>query len=1077
MLKPLVEPSLDPFPAAGRSTFERNVLPAFARWFVNRLDACRPDYLVPAETKGARLLEAVSEYARNELGTAIQVPIVYRTALAYIDAEELRGCRVMILDDARRTGSSLARHRERVEAWGVEEIQEAVCVAYGEDGEDDESCFRVISDRELYREYIWQLTELICARGLPPEVDHHIFEMRLPGSLPLIWGEVEAALGQFGVLGVDAPERDWGEVRGLTLHVPRLPGVAAHPSEGVVRDEGPNKLRLFPADSGSLVHVVPVSFPAIDLPAAAGDGLAVETVQEIVAGWTGRSGSVGDFLARAARRLDPEGVLRMVSASAETDLVCGMARVLAAVFSDKAISIRPQGAQFVRLYGPEQGPRVASQMAMEVDAAGRGVPVQLERGEQAVPLFLTADVVDRTEKLAEGLKGEYDRRAAEPDFCADEQVGKSMPEIAAAVGRNGADSLMASRCVDFGLAMTTLVPYIDEVPIESGIRVLRKYRVSETNKDKMFAFEDISVVYQRIGEETLAYFSSYLADHSKRFRDSNLPLDVAAGLIGVMRSLLEKMKIPLGVEPGNPLVVALRRKPEIVGPREVESEYFELEGAGGTTCIVPSPRFLEKCGEDELRIDRWDITESLENFLDLMLPLIDGIEPRERLDEVLRGWAMSSDRMLGLTHAHGAMERLVEPLEMALNRVVRGNPHEEAVGLASEVHGICDSAQQDVRTLAGDWAVAAESCWDRHSKRVTGLLRSGAPPADTGSLFDLPLALFSAAAATGYLTARLDRISARVWRGQEEAEDGEKIDEIGRKCRELQRALASLEEVPETARDATATRDSIVAVADELQRLVGTLGAFGAALAGDFRGPKGVRHVQDGENERDRVILFMDLAGSFVHAIEHSPEENHAWKELALGCAAQWGKAFGAGEPHDREGDAMWLELEDVGSALLCGATIQMHAHALRSTSVPQLQWSLRMAVDFGRIKNGDGGNAIGLALDRPATLAKKVRDEDSVERVFVTPDALKRCSGAVREEPVCCPLGEVIELAETEGDGASMEPSSIDAERAVAALASKIDAVAARLIEDGASELDATVEGADLQADESAAAEEAASS
>ena len=389
MLKPLVEPSLDRHPGSGKTAFERNLLPGFARWFIDRLEKCRPDYLIPAETKGARLLEAVSEFARKELGAPIQVPILYRTALAYVDPETLRNSRVMILDDAKRSGSSLARHRKCVEEWGVEEVQEAICIAYGDEGgsRDRDSCYRVVSDIDLYREYIWQLTELVCGRGLPPEVDHHVFEMRLPGGLPRIWGEVEAALGQFGALSVDAPEREWGEVRGLTLHFPELPGSAKHPTEGPVRNEGPSKVRLFPDESGDVVYVVPVSFPALDLPATASEDLSPAKTAELARRWTRRGESIGEFLADAATRRDPEAVFRILSASAEIDLVCGVASVLADVFGAAGVSIEPQRDLFSRLYGPDVGEQVAARIEQELQAAthgSRAVP-DLTRGEPAVP--------------------------------------------------------------------------------------------------------------------------------------------------------------------------------------------------------------------------------------------------------------------------------------------------------------------------------------------------------------------------------------------------------------------------------------------------------------------------------------------------------------------------------------------------------------------------------------------------------------------------------------------------------------------------------------------------------------------
>ena len=599
---------------------------------------------------------------------------------------------------------------------------------------------------------------------------------------------------------------------------------------------------------------------------------------------------------------------------------------------------------------------------------------------------------------------------------------------------------MASRCVDFGLAMTTLVPYVDEQRDRDRIRVERKYRVSEANKG--FPFEDMAAVYQAIGEETIAYCSHYLGEHSERFRNTDLPLEVATGLIAIMRPILEELKLPLGIEPGQPNPrIALRRKPEVVSPVDIESPFFKLEGAA----IVPSPHFIERCDADELRIDRWSITQHVENFLDLMMPLLDDV-PADQLDEVLSGWTLSSDHMLGLTHLQSAIKAALEVIDAPLKRILRGEEHQQTLGVVERVVVIGDSARTDLDTLSGDWASIAEACWPHHSKRVSSLLESGAPPADPGTLFELPRALLGAATTTSMLTARLDEISARVWKGEEAAGDGAAVAEISRSCAEMRRALASLDGDELPGRTAGDTRVTIVQASEELLALAATLIAFADAIAGSFCGPKGLRQIDEREREREKAILFMDLAGSFVHAIEHSPEENHAWKELALGCAAQWGRAFGGDEPRDREGDAIWLEFETVGAAVLCGAAIQMHAHALRSTKVPQLQWSLRMAVDFGWIRNGDGGNATGLALDLPATLAKKVKDDASIQRVLVTTAATERCSEHVHREPLIHLLGERVELASVDAPEASMEPWSVDTPVVLAELSSHIEAIAAKL-------------------------------
>ncbi len=1031
--------------AGSSSAFERTLLPGFAKWLTARLQSTRPDVLIPAETKGARLLEAASDYARRELGTPIQVPILYRTALAYVEPDVLREGTAMLLDDARRSGGSLDRHRKRVQDWGVENVVEAVCIALNTGEESgSEDWFEVVEDDGLYREYVWQLTEMVCTGGLPPEVDHHVFEMRLPGPLAVVWGELEAALSQFGALGFDAPEREWGNVRGLTLHFPELPGVSRYPVEGPVRATGPNKVRLFPNEATGAVHVVPVHFPALELPAAARKELDVARTREMVRGWCGREGSVGELLAEAASRRDPEVVFRLLAATAEADLAAGLARVVGAAFGGEGVEIVPQREPFRRLYGAAVGERVAAQMETEVACAlaGDGAAVELVADEPVAPFFLSAELVERTRDVAEGLQLLYEERSREENLAAGEPVGRSMPEIAARLQpvEAGDDPLMGSRCVDLGLAMTTLVPFVREEAGEASVRLERCYRVSEANRD--FPFEDIATVHQKIGEELLAFCADYLGKHSVRFRNSPLPLQIATDLIAIMRPRLRQLELPLEVVPRQPnRVLALRCNPEIVGPREIESAFFVLSDADE---VVPSVYFAELCEHDRLRIDRWQITERVEDFLDLMRPVLDSL-PEDRRGAVLAGWAMSGDGHLGMTHVRAALRAILARAEPVLGRILRSEVHEPAVDLVGGATTIRECARSDLEILGGDWTSEAEECWGFVPKRAERLLDAAAQPDDRW-LLSLSGALLDAAVTACHLTARLDEISGRVLRREEAPDDPERLAEVGRGCAAIWRALRSLEDAEVPAAREEETRGSIIRVGERLELAIANIDAFGSALVGEFRGPRKLREEAVGDNARERAILFMDLADSFRHSLEQPDDRDHAWKTGALGCAAQWGRAFGGAEPRIREGDAMWLEFEDVGAAILCGAAIQMHARDLRSTLPEHERWSLRMAVDFGTIRDGEGGNAIGKRLDRAAKLAKALTDPASTERVLVTPEAAKLESGPSCSAPVAVPYGERLELVETEAEGGSLEPLTVDARKAVGALSEHLKLTAARL-------------------------------
>jgi adenine/guanine phosphoribosyltransferase-like PRPP-binding protein len=121
-------PGADGIRTTSRTAFERRLLPALAGWFLERVRDSSPDYLIPVETKGARLLEAVLIYARDRLGSAIDVPVIYSTALPYLPPGALQNARVMIVDDAWRTGNNLQRHRRKIEEFGASAVDTVVCV-------------------------------------------------------------------------------------------------------------------------------------------------------------------------------------------------------------------------------------------------------------------------------------------------------------------------------------------------------------------------------------------------------------------------------------------------------------------------------------------------------------------------------------------------------------------------------------------------------------------------------------------------------------------------------------------------------------------------------------------------------------------------------------------------------------------------------------------------------------------------------------------------------------------------------------------------------------------------------------
>lgn len=1031
------------------TAFERNVLPGFARWFVARVEEHQPDLLIPAETKGARLLEIVLDYARHVLGTPIDVPVLYGIALAYVEPGVLANARVLVIDDAVRTGQNLERHKRWVMKYGGKDVQAVACIGYLDDSATDlrADCYRLVGDVELYREYVWQLTELVVARRLPPEVDHHVFTLRLPSRLPIAWDALAAALTGYGTLSLDGPLGGESDIVSMTLHFPELPGALKHPTEGDVRIEGVNKIRFFPDAGTGEIYVVPVSFPALDLPLESN----ADHAHRLIRGWAQRSDSIGTVLLEEVKQCDAEMIFRALSTCTEVDLICGLARVLAKAFPEGGVTILTQRELFGRLYGERAGERIAERIDTEV-ALGletHDAPLGDDHAAQEVAsrLPLDGDVVTTTIEIAQGLKKLYDDRAVEPDHQPSDRVGLSLTQITEELGVT--DPLLISRCFDFGLAMTTLVPYVEMKEAPGGVlSVRREYRVSEINRDPEQPYEDIDDIRRQVSEETIALIARYLRTCSKRYSGRPIPVRILAWLAAILRILvLEEHGILLEIEPGatEPVVVLCRREKPVTLFDASASMFVLRDG------IVPTTGFEQRYGaDDQLRLDVRKSAVEIESFLDPLIDLIDKQPNDQALDAVLACWAMSTDNRLGLSYPREDLSRALGHIERPLRVVMREEIHEPSVDMQERADAFADSARAKLDLLETDWATQIRGNWAEPLKRQRRLLGSLAAPTYRDPHFDLLRAIADLVPAVGLLTAALDSASAGWYANPEEDEAvrataAQTIEH----CANMRRALMSMSDDRVTPHEPSDVRDALRVASEALLRVSSTMRMFAAAAAGMYRGTPGRRTQQARDAARTSTVLSVDLSKSFEHARLHEFDADHEWKNSGLNLVAQWGKAFGGCELKDREGDAIWLEFASpeasaVDPAVLCAAAVQQHTRSLRSTNVASLWWGMRMAVDHGQLKDGDGGNVSG--LDRAARLAKVLKDEPSIERVFVTPDAAKLCSAelgalmhAFEEEVQLDPVGG-------DGDrdaGARIIPQVVDIEPTMQRLCERVREVA----------------------------------
>jgi hypothetical protein len=1030
------------------TAFERTLLPGFAEWFVKRVESYKPDYLIPAETKGARVLDVVLDYAREELGVPISVPVLYRSALPYVDRDELSGSKVLVLDDAKRTGKSFERHSRRLAEFGVAEIGAAICVSFDPSTEVDESpdreAYVQVSDPDLYKDYVCQMTELVIASGLPPEVDHHVLDLELPDRLPSIWGRLEDLLAGYGHLSVDAREEQWGSMRPMTLHFPDLPGTTAFPETGAVRDDGPCKIRLFPDEARNRVVVVPVSFPTLDLPAtAASTPLSVEEARAQAREWSQTEGSLAETLLDSAVRRDPETVFRALSAFAEIDLACGLARVIAGEFAGP-VAFRPQRDLIECLYGESASGGVADELERAL-AAALDEPVETPQAPPSVPMFVDREVVATTNRIAKDLRAEFDARTEKLGHEPPERVGRSLIGISSALE---VKALLASRCIDFGLALTTIVPYVDVELRDGLVRVSRRYRVSEQESDR-------EVDNQLIAEEILAYTAVHLGKRTSRFAEAPLSLAVATRILAILRAPLASKNVRLEIcSTAEGMNVEVWRGERRVPLQTATSRMFVVGHEG----IEPTGYFRRRLANKDLLLDKRGLAIPLEGFLEALKPLLDSAElDDEELERILTAAAASGDHRLGLSHVRQLLYSVLDALEARLNVIVREHDH-DAEGVAARVSSLTDGARRHLQCLERDWATRVNDIWPDPIRTEDALLASIAvPKRAVGPVYQVPAALVDAVGAAAVMVDRLDSLSAEHYDGEA---PGDLPELILSSAAQLRQALCSLKTPPSAPPLSGDARARISAAGESLLDTVGALRAFAAAIAGSYCGPRRGESLQEAvEDDRFHTVLYPDLAGSTEYARRHPFEHNYEWKNTGLGIFAQWGRAFGGMETRDRQGDCQWMEFEDRGDpAVICAAATCVHTAALRATELAYLSWRPHMGAHFGRIKDADIGNAVSLARDEMDELCR-VGHDSSGKRMNVTRKVLEACSEEVRAAGNESSLVEVVRAEGVELSGDAADLHSLEADGIVEEYARclrEVAATVAALEEPAGSEADA---------------------
>jgi hypothetical protein len=989
--------------AAVQTPFERNVLPDFASWLGDLIGSTNPDVLMPVETKGARLVDAALAYMDEHLHLP-DIPVRLRRSLDYTAPEDLLDRRVLVVDDATHSGNTLNRYRKRIEDCcpGATPILAACFGALAPDGarrsrvRDTISCFREYLP-DAYRENAWELTELVVARGLPPEVDHHM--LRVPARIPLAreWAAILDRLAPFGVIDDFGAVSADGLLYAATLHWPTFAPSELLVSDGPIRREGVVKVRLFADTLANELVIIPLAYLEVEVGRRGSQPfLTPSEATTIFADWAGetRAAGVGRLLLeRASRTARMSDVLyNAVCTTVEVKLI---RETLAALHDVVGVNdMRFDERHFERLYGPSVAPALLSaitEAVNEEDSADSDI-------EPLRPHEPLQRVSDRCDCVVRHLKRGFERQnrgRSESDF---EPYMLSFSELASAPEcASAADPLTLSRCLDYALSIGSVVPATFHRADGNGMLLRRQYRTAEQTHEDELGFHDLESHREDIASETIAATTLYLSRRTETWRERGVPLDTLSNVVAVLRAAFTEMQqMAITVVPGvqAPEIVVLVSR--YAGPddevrlRHVQSAHFQITADGE---IEPTPAFVDLYSRGDLLIGRRRLLSQLEGYLGTLAPALDEID----VESSLAPWAMVASSRLGLDHVMHNVDLAVAKLNDVGHVLARGLELESGwlVDAVDESRRLLTGAREvKLPSLTPDWHSMLHTLWSE----PTSIERELYETAQAAVGYDGEL--YSVVGAFCDVIARfLDELSlvkladSSASLSDQEAIGRDALETIA----EVKTLLSSMrspgyEAVPSPPGGELARR-----LGSELSDLCRMLQRFIAAYAWRQHraGSDGSMRLGRRPRTRASVILSADLTKSTQRSATVDHETYRLWIADGLSLIAEWAKAFGAREVPERvpEGDDIILEFLDADGAALAAALVNEHFRALRAIGQDRLSYDLRCAVDEGEVSPSYGGGLVSRAFNVATKLAKT----GPPNRLLLTPRMYDSCSSDLR--------------------------------------------------------------------------------
>jgi hypothetical protein len=1004
----------------------------FATWLLRGLRAANATGIVAVERKGARLVDALVQWGAD-VGMSWPCEVRYRRALDYRGAFEAgEGLALAVVDDATFTNHTLVTCHDQVLTAEHRVAGLFTCLRKEERQVRGEAEGRGLEiqawqtcEEPEYTRWVWDITDFATSDGLPAEVDHRQFILKLDASVEAWFGRLVRALRMWGPVSLYAPTDScrWT----ATVHWPdffRTPGGAT----SALQADGVCKIRLFADLQRDQLVCIPMFFPQLRVPLRP-ERTEEDTVLDLLPQGVPAARSVAAELMSHARTASPRVMYDAVVTACDVLMVRGLLGALHDVHID--CEAEPVEEHLTRLYGATAGAAVSGKirdaLVPEVVRPPSETRTLVPHVERSLYYSVLASLKSAWLRHNEGIP----REKWETVTSSFAEILRDVPEVNAA-GPIALSAVMDVACPAGSLAAETVV-VADQGRGQALVQ--RGYRTVESVWLTTWAGLGLCDVLRKAGHEAQArLFEGFDFSHGAfdgQLNDLEMSTEVIALVAHVASKVNQGWREGLGVTAANKVVdIAIKARPWLMpqglraisgtyGKRvvyqpgnvepirldEEEQKNYRFKSVstehGEEKLVQPTQIFLAAY-PDRLCLGESRVGPLEDLFAEILRESQPSVHVKRPVADALLGWSLCAVQegvvpTLGLGDYSYDLEQVLRLVGKALAGPLGGGP--------------LDSGR--VRAAAealGGRHVAEGSDWWRAAADKVALLSTGEPAqmkarlqskwhtrgsGTTRNLLQTLQPPDSSAAAPVY---RLGRALCLSVRGLVEALPclaewsslptyrGTGLEDATRQCMSAWAVLNDcwvrltcrrpyLETVTPVPGSAREPAQQLELAAQRAQLLVRAMGCVtgGEPPSWEPAGPVGV--------------LACDLDKSRIGAwTKANGQRFEGWLKRWQALCRRWVWAIGGadvGEP----GNGVIALFPSLEGAALCASLIDAHLAAICSTGDPQCQYVPQFGLAFGQVADPKASEVVFQAV----SVAKVPR------AIVLAPKAVENA-----QEPLC---------------------------------------------------------------------------